>query len=270
MPSRHLPKPHRSTGAVLAALLVCTAALGPIAGPAAAASSDPATWVKRDSPVPAMTGLWRRAGGSNMYDPEATPETQPDRAPYNAEYKARYKAVREREAQGLPVYDPASQCIPTGMPRTMNAAYGMEILQTPGQVTLIAEYFGETRRIYTDGRPHPEPEDLEPTYVGHSIGHWEGQTLVVDTIGLKTTTQLDSSLAPRSDREDQRITERWRMTGPDALEVEITFIDPGALTRPWTVVKKYRRAPADDYVREYVCTENNRDPRAIGQAPAVR
>ena len=173
--------------------------------------------------------------------------------------------VQAEMAAGRPA-DLFVDCLPLGMPSMMlGATYPFAILQTPGQTTLIAEYFGETRRIYTDGRPHPSAEDLEPTYVGHSIGRWEGQTLLVDTIGLKTNTQLDSSLAPRSDREDQRVTERWRMTGPNTLEIEISFIDPGALTRPWTVVKRYQRAPADDYVREFVCVENNRNARTIGE-----
>lgn len=211
------------------------------------------------SPAPALTGIWQRDGGGNLFDPAARPDSQT--GPYRPEWAARYREARQRDSQGLEVYDPTAQCIPAGMPRIMNMPYPFEVLQTPGQVTIIAEYFAEIRRVYTDGRGHPA--DFEPSYVGHSTGRWDGDTLVVDTVGIRGDTLLDSSLAPRSDKG--HVTERLHMTSPDTFEVEITLEDPVALTRPWTVTKRYKRAPKGDYIREFVCAQNNRDARKIGQ-----
>lgn len=252
---RHAPQ-SRSTLSRAAGLC---AALLLAAPPPAARAADRYDAV---SPAPRLTGVWRRDGGSNMFDPTAREDTQSP--PYRPEWAAKYREIRERAKQGLEVYDATADCIPTGMPRTMNAVYGFEVLQTPGQVTIIAEYFGETRRIFTDGRGHPAGDDLEPSFVGHSIGRWEGDVLVVDTVAIKGGTALDSSLAPRSDKA--HIVERIRMTGPDTFEDRITYEDPVALERPWTVTKTYKRAPAGEYVREYVCTENNRKFAGEGSA----
>jgi hypothetical protein len=139
----------------------------------------------------------------------------------------------------------------------MNMVYPMEILQTDGQVTIVAEWMGQIRRIFTDGRPHPAPEDLDTTYNGHSIGHWEGATLVVDTIGIKGGGILDDHGAPLG--EQLHVTERWRQTDPDTLTDQLTIEDPTAFTRPYSTVKTFKRRK-DINMMEYVCEENNRNP----------
>jgi hypothetical protein len=132
----------------------------------------------------------------------------------------------------------------------------MEIIQKPKQMTIIAEWMGQVRRIYLDGRPHPE--DPDPTFNGHSIGHWEGKTLVVDTVGLRDDTMFDQSGVRHSDK--LHIVERFTLIDANTLQDELTADDPVAFYKPWTVKKTYKRAPVDMEIMEYVCQENNRNP----------
>ena len=135
---------------------------------------------------------------------------------------------------------------------------------SPRQVTIIAEWSSQVRRVFTDGRGHPAPDDLDPTYNGHSIGHWEGRgkdaVLVIDTVGIRADTGFDSSGIEHSDQI--HVVERMRQSAPDRLQDEITVIDPKAFVHPWVVTKTYRRGAPDLQIMEYVCEENNRDPLA--------
>jgi hypothetical protein len=133
-------------------------------------------------------------------------------------------------------------CLPEGMPSlmvlTLNA---MEVLVTPGRVTLLGEFDGNRlRRIYTDGRGHPEDPDL--TFDGHSIGHWEGDTLVVDTVGIlpQVYIPLGQSVGVPNNG-DMHIIERIRLTGPDALSDEMEIIAPKVLTAPWKYTRAFTR-----------------------------
>jgi hypothetical protein len=128
----------------------------------------------------------------------------------------------------------------------------IEILQTPGRVTLISEILHEVRRIYLDGRQIPA--DFEPGYSGYSTGHWVKDTLIVNTAGLQANT-LDQYGIPHSG--ELRITERMRLRGRNKLENVVTLTDPLAYTKPWTVVRTYSRAPADTEIQEYICNTNN-------------
>ena len=204
--------------------------------------------------LPNWNGIWLRQGSIN-FDPGVPPEQVDMGAPLTPEYAARYKARLAARAAGKPTGDPTATCVPGGMPRLMNMVYPMEVLMAPGQVTVIAEWNSQVRRIFTDGRPHPQ--DPDPTYNGHSIGRWEGDALVVDTIGLRSDTVFTQAGLEHSDA--MRIAERFRMKG-DVLEDELTVIDPKMLTRPWTVVKRFKRAPKGFEMMEYVCEENNRNP----------
>ena len=100
---------------------------------------------------------------------------------------------------GVNTLDPTAECcLPPGMPRMMSAVYPMEILMTPDQVTIITEWMGQIRRVYTDGRPHPEDPDI--TYVGHSTGKWDKDVLVIDTVAMKGDTVLDQTGMKHSDQ----------------------------------------------------------------------
>jgi len=160
-------------------------------------------------------------------------------------------------------------CIPwTGAQGVMNAGtyFPVEIIQKDKQVTLVNEYLSQVRRVYTDGRGHPA--DLDKSWFGHSIGHWEGDTLLVDTIGGHSgplngsgaTVNLRSSDAePRMPySESLHLVERIRLLdGGKYLESAETFDDPVIYTHAFTVKRYWRRAPELD-VLEYVCTENSR------------
>ncbi len=131
----------------------------------------------------------------------------------------------------------------------------MEIIQKPQQMTIIAEWESQVRRVFLDGRKHPA--ELDPTFNGHSIGHWEGKTLVVDTVGLRADTVFDQSGIRHSDR--LHLIERFTLVQPDTIELQITADDPVAFYQPWVVKKVYKRAPGAE-IMEYVCAENNRNP----------
>ena len=133
------------------------------------------------------------------------------------------------------------------------AVYPMEFIQTPKQVTIIAEAFSEVRRIYI-GKPQAKPDDVSPGYYGRSVGHWDGDTLVVDTIGIKPTVGGYQGM-PHS--EQMHITERIRRPAPNILHDQITIEDPVVLEKPVTYTLVYKRVPNYEMV-EFVC-DNNRE-----------
>jgi len=209
-----------------------------IAGIALAASAQAAQGFSPKD----LTGVW--AGG---------PPPKLD-IPYNAEYAAIYKQRLDDAAAGKPYDDPAGRCITSGMPATMlwGSAYPGEFFQSPKQITLLKEN-GSVRRIRM--RADHDSIDDTPTYMGDSIGHWEGDTLVVDTVNMRADTVLDRRLAPHSDA--LHIIERIRRTAYDTIEDQITIRDPKAFTKDWVVTHVMTRK--DDWeLREFVCQDNNR------------
>lgn len=186
----------------------------------------------------------------------------PPHAPLRSPYKEKYEATLAESARGVVTFDPTALCLPPGMPRMMKATYGIELLQTAGQVTITSEWQAASRRIWTDGRKHPPEDELLPSYAGHSIGRWEGDTLVVDTVGVRDDVLIDQSGLPISTK--LRITERIRQTEPGLLVDEITIDDPLVFTAPWTMRNRYRYRPDLD-LQEYVCLENNRNVGANGE-----
>ena len=235
-------------GAVLAAALIAVAP--------AAISQVPGSKLPNGIVVPDMTGIWERIEGIRFAPAGQLP-------PYNAEYRHRYDLAMEARNRGERVADPTSRCLPQGMPRFMVASYPLEILQTRGQVTIIAEWSSQVRRIFTDGRGHPPADEIDITFNGHSIGRWEGQTLIVDTVGIRGDTSFDASPLTHSDQ--MTVSERIFLKDSKTLVAEITVTDPGAFTAPWKVVRSYRRGGPDARIMEYVCEENNREIFLPGQ-----
>jgi hypothetical protein len=148
-------------------------------------------------------------------------------------------------------------CLPEGMPgfivMTQNA---LEFLLTPGRITILGEADGNRlRRIYTDGRGHPE--DPDPTFNGHSIGHWEGDTLVVDTVGFLPQVVIPIGLSVGAPNNgDLHVVERIRLTGPDTLQDEVTTIAPKVLTRPWVYTRTFTRHRGED-IEEASCRQGD-------------
>lgn len=230
--------------------------LGAVAPAVQAAEAEVATHVNVNGTVlPNIGGMWIRTG-SFLFDGSVRDPLKMN-PPYKPDWMAEFDEHRHRVAEtGVNTLDPTAGCLPPGMPRMMSAVYPMEILLTPGQVTIITEWMGQIRRVYTDGRPHPEDPDI--TYVGHSIGHWEGETLVIDTVAMRGDTMLDQTGMKHSD--EIHVVERMRLLNPTQLENELTLYDPVAFTRPWTVKRVFNRADPSDEMREFVCMDNNRNP----------
>lgn len=180
-------------------------------------------------------------------------ETPTLKGPYLAEYEAFRK---DAEANHGKPRKKTSNCTPPGMPYIMGVAqYPIEFLFTPGRVTIHHEAWMQWRVIFTDGRPHP---DTEPSFNGHSIGHWEGDTLVVETVGIKKTVPL----MPGMHHSDKiRIHERFALDPKDrdVMRVQITVEDPEALAKPYTNTLTFTRS-RDAELLEFVCAENDRNP----------
>ena len=151
--------------------------------------------------------------------------------------------------------DPEGLCLPPGVPRMMTTPFPFQIYQLPDRVLFIYEGGAHIWRIvYTDGRPHPK--DPNPTYLGDSVGHWEGDTLVVDVVALNDRTWLDAAGHPHTDA--LHVIERYTRTDSLTLRYESTIDDPKTYTKPWTAVYTIPFEPGwEPY--EYICQENNRD-----------
>jgi hypothetical protein len=170
----------------------------------------------------------------------------PSLTPEYAEKKRAFDAHPPEDSE-------AANCLPPGMPGIMGQPYPMEFLLTPGQVTIVIEAYTQVRHIYTDGRPLPPDPDL--TFHGTSVGRWEGDTLVVDTVGFSPLTQLDRGI-PHGGK--MRIRERFRLTDADTMSIETTITDPQVLAAPFTSTKTLKRH-RNWTIAEYVCQENNRN-----------
>ena len=160
-------------------------------------------------------------------------------------------AFREHQASGQD-FQPA-YCLPTSLPAS---AFVLEfkMIQAPNEIVVIAGTGDPPRQIYTDGRTLPK--DPEPSWMGHSVGTWQGDTLVVDTVGIHTRAWLDGFGHPRSDA--MRITERYRRRDFGHMDLEMTLDDPKYYTKPFSI-KTTLTLLADTDVLDYVCTENEKD-----------
>ncbi len=147
--------------------------------------------------------------------------------------------------------DPNFSCLPPGVPNVYTHAYPVEFLQVNGRVIMFFEYGHFVRQIFTDGREHVK--DSNPTWMGDSIGKWDGDTLVVDSTGFNDKTWLDVTGHPHS--EDLHVVERMRRADHDTLMIDITIDDPQAYTKPIHAQRKYILKP-DWNIMEYICEDN--------------
>jgi hypothetical protein len=200
---------------------------------------------------PELTGSWERyrgpAGDRTNPPPDPPP---PLKANLLAEWESRNAARREADARGEPTASNVTHCIPDGVPSMMNGPFPFEIVQNATQINIAQEAYSQIRRIYLD-KPQLTLDDIELGFYGRSVGQWQGDTLVVDTIGIKEYVRFRDVPHTR----DMRITERFKLVTPDILWDEITIEDPAVLEKPWTVTFAYRRMP-DYEIIEYVCEDN--------------
>lgn len=221
-----------------------------------------------ESKYPDWSGHWKRPPGvSNQWDINR-PRTD-ERPPLTPEYQAIFDASLKDQAEGGQGNDPTYTCIPDGMPRAMNVIYPMEIVIMPNTTYIIMEYLSMIRRIYTDGRDFPK--EIIPSYMGYSIGKWSDEdgsgrynVLEVETRGMKGPRAYDFSGIPLHEDNETVVKERIYLDKADRnlLHDDITTYDH-ALTRPWTVNKRYVRG--QNLIRENICAEGNGLVRIGGQ-----
>ena len=231
----------------LALALLCALNLAP--GGAARAQAP--------APDHHLQGVWEPIGGA-ILDPLARGmpgnkgRPMPELSafpPYNAAYQARYDKITADLRAGVKLTDGSAHCLPQGMPRMMVIGYPIDIIVQPTRVVMLFEPGMQRRIIHTDGRKHTSPDDLDPSFSGESIGHWDGDTLVVDTVGIREDLMFDYSFAPHSDV--LHIVERISRVG-DTLEDAMTLEDAKAFTRPWQIKRTYKLQPTWE-IKEYVC-----------------
>jgi hypothetical protein len=247
-------------------------ALSAMAVPSLSYADDAGSVVTPFDKLPDWTGVWFMTGekGTQTVFDHATltgkggsgDKGVREHPPYTAEYEKKYEEhLALRDADRYP--DVQTNCgVPAGFPRILNLPDAYEFVVRPDEFYIIAENGGNTMRVYTDGRKLPAKEDTWGTYTGVSVGHWEADTLVWDTIGLKGDRDNDSIL----DRtglvlsNEAKITTRMRKINDNTLEAKMTIEDSKALAKPWTVTKQFRRGKPGLYLYDYGCAENNRNP----------
>ena len=230
--------------AVLAVLAFSSGTLAQTAAPSGAKKTQ------TPAHVPDLGGVWADISDAPAtFNPKADPSFQPWA-------EAKWKTIQHTDpgqifSNGRADLDPTvASCFPSGMPRLMSEVFPFEIVQIRGRVLILFERDYAVSHIWTDGRKLPE--DPDPSYMGHSVGKWDGDTLVVDTIGLKGTTWLDRAGHPHSDA--LHVTARMRRVSHDKLQIDWTFDDPKAFTKPWTGQSIYRLHP-DWTLEEFISCE---------------
>jgi hypothetical protein len=163
----------------------------------------------------------------------------------------KFKVVRPPDDAGL-----TSDCMPLGVPGSFNVPYPFQIIQARTMLTIFYEYPNTFRIIPIDGRPHPV--DPDPTWMGNSVGHWEGDTLVVDSIGFNEKTEVSGY----HHTEALHVVERFRRQEFATLHYEVTIEDPNVFVGPWTETRNYALRPELEKIDEFVC-ENNRDYKPL-------
>jgi hypothetical protein len=216
--------------------------------PAAAANFDPHD----------LSGIWNMSFPQNASQADLEVyvsqfgKGEPPMTPWAKERFDRTKpAFGKRGVLVAQTNDPAFQCFPPGVPRIYLHPFPMQIVVTPKELIMLFEYDHNVRHIYTDGRQHPK--DAAPTYMGDSIGHWDGDTFVIDSVGFNDKTWLDRAGHPHSDQ--LHVTERLHRTAADRLQIDVTIEDPVAYTQPFTS-SLFFRGHADWSLMDQACEDN--------------
>jgi len=196
---------------------------------------------------PSLNAMWQVSG---RYLTDVAADLKPGDVPFQPWSEKLFKTRSDGSGTGGRD-DPAGRCIP-GMPKLNALPYPFKIVETPGVTIILYEGFTTYRQIYTDGRALPK--DPQPAWMGYSVGKWEGDAFVVDTVGVHEETWFDNAGHPHS--ADLRLTERFRRPDVGHLEIQMTFDDPKTYTKPWTIVEKANLV-ADTELLEYVCIDSD-------------
>jgi hypothetical protein len=220
--------------------------------------------------LPDWTGIWeseawtqrtaavRPAGGMATVRARAALMGHP---PYKPEWEARYQAALKNSAAAS---EAGRKVCSFGFPWAMESPSLFQVVVTPEE-TLFVFVTQDVRHIYTNGQQHPPKDDLWPTRMGDSIGRWEGDTLVIDTIARHPGAPIAHASPMSLVSEQARFTERIRLVTPDRLENEMTIDDPIAFERPWKLKLTYKRVKNLERLGNYDCMENDRNPVVDGK-----
>jgi hypothetical protein len=217
-----------------------------------------------DYKPPELSGIWMIGGGMDAgLGGRRFSMAAPPLHPWALEkYQAARKGITDPNEGGLDELDPSYYCFPPGAARSMIMPFPFEIVQGPEVVYILFEFNSGTRRIYLNQKEHPD--DYPETWMGHSIGKWNDDTLVVDTVSQREETWLDRVGTPHSN--ELHMIERFLRPGRESLEVEFEFQDPKAFTKPWGGTKQYELQTIG--ISEYVQCEEHLEmgkPRAVPQ-----
>jgi hypothetical protein len=196
---------------------------------------------------PDLSGIWVTSPG---YTGNIAKDLKPGEVSFKPWAEALYKHRVETESRE----DPQARCVLSGVPRENVVPYPFKILNTNGMIVILYEALHSYRQIFMDGRPLPK--NPNPAWMGYSIGHWEEDTLVVESSGFVDNNWLDNSGHPGT--EALRLTERFHRRDFGHIDLQITVDDPKAYTKPWNVHLVFNLTPDTELI-EYVCDENEKD-----------
>ena len=254
--------------AIAVAVVLSWAAARPAAqAPATSAkpSATPAQAIKRTADgKPNLAGTWQGGGVSLYGEPGTGPAPPPPAIPPPPRQPLSFQPwAAEKNKQLTPSDDPIAHCLLPGVPRIITMPMPLEIVQTPEKIVILYEAF-RAFRIVPINNQLKHPDDLVPTWMGDSVGRWDGDTLVVDVIGFNDKTWLGGG--PSVHSEELHVVERYRLAPDGTIAYEATVQDPKALTKPWTTGSTLR-TPRNTRVEEYECIENNQD---LAHMPALK
>ena len=208
---------------------------------------------------PVLGGLWKTVPARLIVDVTAG-LPRGEKLPYQPWAEAVYKERIETNGKD----HPGVRCWPSGIPEKLNIPDGLKLVQTPDAMLFLHESRTIYRQVFTDGRKLPRvPEDAQPMWMGYSVGRWEGDTFVVETIGQNGRTWLDMKGLPGT--EALRVIERYTRPSIGRIFIDVTIDDPKAYTKPWDVRLSWDLQPDVELI-ESICEENNRDlPHMVGK-----
>jgi hypothetical protein len=255
-------------------LRAASAALALLITPAPALAQTAATPKKGQSAYDLvdpghLAGVWtilNYKGSQRFTAAERAAKTVEDKLPPMQPWAAALLQKRIADSdRGEPFANTVTNCLPAGMPEMMfGGITPIEIIPLRSEVVILTEELTLFRHIYMN-EPQAKLDDLDPTYMGHSVGRWDGDTLVVDTIGVNDKTTIDGVGMPHT--ESMRVTERFRRAG-DKMEIVVTIDDPKTFTAPWTTKVAYQFQP-DMRLTEWIC-DNNRNATVKGESTGFR
>jgi hypothetical protein len=207
-----------------------------------------------------ISGVWQMPGrfyaaNGQPVDRRITKDADGKPAPLLPWAQAIYDKNIANERAGVAITSSQAKCLPHGIPQMLYAAPApIQILQTPGQITFIHELGRHVRTVAINAKHDP---DAYPTYFGDDVGHWEGDTLVIDDIQLTDKTTIDRLLMPHS--EELHVTERIKVVSRDQLDFELTLEDPKTFAHPWKMKFSWMRQPPGIKVIEYICADGQQN-----------